>query len=112
MLRNVIRRSDLRNVAVLLMAAAPVLAEDQQSQDARVRAKQPTVITVEGRAHDLEQDRSTRQRTGVASPGRGIGAGLTATGRVFATFGQWLLNVDDDIPSERRQQKIERSRRP
>ena len=111
MLRNVIRQTGRRTLAVLLMPAGFALAENQQSQDTRVRAKEPTVITVEARVDDLKQDGSAK-RTGPAKSGRGIGAGVTATGRAVASFAQWLLNVDEAIPSERerKQQKNERSR--
>ena len=80
------------NCAVLAFVVSaislPLCAETSKS-DTRVRATEPTVITVEGTPPARAKTANVNQkvRTGAATVAKGIAA---ATG--------WLLNTEDDVP--------------
>ncbi len=106
---SLIAVAGLKPVALaLLVACTPAIAGDEKTDKLRVRASQPTVVTVEGHADRLKTDGS---RSSLAKAAKGIQTGITGTGRAFVTFGGWLLNVKDDIPSERERQQKEGTRR-
>jgi hypothetical protein len=66
----------------------------------RVRAKEPTVVTVRGKADQVDPEAS-EQRGGVSKVGHGIRDGVGKVWNGIVSFGGWLLNKDDDIPSDR-----------
>ena len=85
-------------------------AQEQRRKDDRVRAKEPTVVTVEGQA-DAVETTEPRQPENVGSKiVRGLRSGVVGTGRAIGRFGGWLLRTDDDIPS-RREREAEQRRR-
>ena len=103
-------RSIIALALILVFAAAAAPQEEPQTAP-RVRAKEPTVVTVEGAADRVAED-STRKRSIPAKIGNGIREGAIGAARAVVLFGGWLLNVDDNIPSPREaeRQKSGRSR--
>jgi hypothetical protein len=72
-------------------------ARPQRQDDGRVRAKEPTVVTVRGKQSQVEEDQAPQPR-GVGSK---IKSGAAAAWNGVVGFTGWLFNTKDDIPSER-----------
>lgn len=67
-----------------------------------VQAKKPTVVTVEGARERVEPNRETEPpRNPGSKVGGAIKAGFTKAWKGVTGLTGWLLNTDDDIPSER-----------
>jgi hypothetical protein len=87
---------------LVLLALLPLASAKQDKKDPdRVRAKEPTTVTVYGeqervKTNEAEQDR--RKSSGALG---GLKNAASKTWNGIVGFGGWLLNVDDDIPSER-----------
>jgi hypothetical protein len=96
-------------VVLLIPGLLPGAEDDPQKKD-RVRAKEPTVVTVEGQADRVNEDRSTPDKSLPAKIGSGIKTGVTGAARAIVGFGGWLLNADDDIPSERERREAGQQR--
>ena len=98
-------------LALILGYAAAAAPEEKPRTSPRVRAKEPTVVTIEGSADRVSED-NTRKRSVPSKIGNGIRNGATGAARAVVRFGGWLLNVGDDIPSPREgdSQKGEKSR--
>lgn len=99
------RRATQFFLYVLLSASlvAPALAQEEKPP--RVRAKEPTVVTVEGtpKKVELDHERSKDKTNPFVKAVKGIGRGIV--NGVGA-----LLNVEDDIPSERERARQEQSK--
>jgi hypothetical protein len=76
--------------------------QQKTTERERVRANDPTVVTVHGTRPEVEQDQS-REHPGL---GGRIKSGAAAAWNGVVGLTGWLLNTKDDIPSER-----ERTRR-
>jgi hypothetical protein len=94
----------------LLIPGSIAGAEDETQKKGRVRAKEPTVVTVEGRADKVDEDRSASGKSLPAKIGSGIRAGAAGAARAIVGFGGWLLNTDEDIPSDRERREAEQQR--
>lgn len=92
-------------VLILGSMLSPAFAEEQgkkKNKDDRVRASEPTVVTVYGQQQKVEP----QQRSVGGKVVHGIRSGATGAARGIASFTGWLLNTNDDVPRERdRQQK-------
>jgi hypothetical protein len=84
-------------LAALLVLPMCIAAQEPEPKNGRVRAKEPTVVTVEGRADQVEPARAPQRR----SVGRRIGSVFTSTWNGVVSAAGWLLDSKDDIPSER-----------
>lgn len=84
---------------MLMIAALPLAAQERKPQDERVRASEPTVVTVRGKTTPVETNHGTKDRSLAGRVGGGFktAAARTWNGVVRATG--WLLDVKDDIPS-------------
>jgi hypothetical protein len=65
----------------------------------RVRARQPTTVTVHGRVDPVDPERSAQE--GGVEKRSGVARALAKTWNGIVSFGGWLLDKDDVIPSER-----------
>jgi hypothetical protein len=91
-------------MAVTLTGATGHAAEtENREQLAIVRATEPTVVTVEG---DVEAEKQGRDRGGK------VKRGAAAVPRVAGRLTGWLLNVNEDIPSERERAQALTARKP
>lgn len=79
-----------------------------QDPDQRVQAKEPTVVTVQGVAERVEPTQTAARPRRKASRFR-LG-GLKALAGAGSIAG-WMLNVDDDIPASREDERHYRNQR-
>ena len=89
---------NVKTVFFALCFGAVTLVAQEQQQEQRVQAKEPTVMTVQGTSERLNPEETVaqpRRRTSRFKLG-GLKA-LTGAGNAAG----WMLNVDDDIPSSR-----------
>ena len=93
-------------LALVLAFSFSALAADD-GDDKRVRAKKPTVVTVEGKIDPVEADRDPQRRSLGAKIIGGVQTGAFKAWSGLIDFTGWLLNVDDDIPFKC--QRLERS---
>lgn len=72
--------------------------DEQQSNEKtpRVRAKEPTTVTVEGRADTVNTERSDTDN--------GVKGVANKTWKGMVRFGGWLMNTKEDIPADRERQ--------
>jgi hypothetical protein len=95
-------------IAVLLPFAA---AQQESKKRERVRAKEPTTVTVYGKQDRVETRESAQDRNGGVVGGLKNVAAKSWNGLI--SFGGWLLNTDDDVPSEReRRTRSQQEERP
>ena len=93
---------------VVVLLSTESYAQEQRRKDDRVRAKDPTVVTVEGQA-DIVRTTEPRDSGNIGTKVvRGLRSGVVNTGRAIGRFGGWLLNTDDDIPSRREREAEQR----
>ena len=89
---------------VLALGSALMLAA--QSKDERVRAKEPTVVTVYGTRENVATEKAAQPPRSVSGKvGHRMKSGFAAIGKGIAGFGGWLLNTDDDIPRQEERQR-------
>jgi hypothetical protein len=69
----------------------------QQEEKEPVRAKKPTVVTVEGKAEPVETDQASQPKPNDT----GVGGAIKKVWRGVVGFTGWMFNVDNDIPAER-----------
>jgi hypothetical protein len=93
-------------LALVLAFSFSALAADD-GDDKRLRAKKPTVVTVEGKLDPVLADREPQRRSLGAKIIGGVQTGALKTWSGLIDFTGWILNVDDDIPSKR--QRLEPS---
>jgi hypothetical protein len=98
------RFSSIVGIAALLLSATASVAQEDKKQDDRVRAKEPTVVTVEGEADRVKTD-DTRNVGGARKVGRGIKNGAAAVWNGIVGFMGFSLGVDEDIPSKRERER-------
>lgn len=94
---------------VLIVFALP--GQGQTDSKERVRAKQPSVVNVEGRADPVDVDRAAaaQDRSLAAKVGGGIRSGAAWTGRGVLRFTGWVMGTQEDIPSERQRKQEDTS---
>lgn len=85
------------SVALVLAASAVAADRDADRDKEQVRAKKPTVVTVEGKFDPVEPQR----RSAGSKLAGGVKAGAVKVLHGLFDFTGWMLNVDQDIPSER-----------
>jgi hypothetical protein len=91
---------------LILGSAVAGLAQDKEP---RVRAKEPTIVTVHGSQDKVETDHSRQQPRSVGGKMlHGIQTGVVTVGRGVAGLTGWLLNTNDDIPRERDRARSEK----
>ena len=95
-------------ILALVLAFSVTALEADHGDDGRVRAKKPTVVTVEGKFDPVGAEREPQRRSLGAKITGGVKAGGVKAWNGLIDFTGWMLNVDDDIPSKR--QRIERSK--
>jgi hypothetical protein len=83
---------------VLILILAPTLMAEE-NRDRRVRASEPTVVTVEGKRDEVEQQAPRQREPRQGTKGMRRGAAAAAKGVVGAVG--WLLNTDEDVPARR-----------
>ena len=99
-MQNIIRSG----LAVLFTAVTLTAATDKQDkQPVIVRATEPTVVTVRGKAEQVNTEPHQR-RTGKLKR-----ASMAASGGA-GRFAGWLLNASDDIPSSRDRAEVRSAR--
>jgi hypothetical protein len=92
---------------VLAFSFSALAADD--GDDKRLRAKKPTVVTVEGKLDHVGADREPQRRSlGAKIIGR-VQTGALKAWSGLIDFTGWILNVDDDTSSKR--QRLEHSLR-
>ena len=97
----------------VVFALGCALTLDAQTKDERVRAKEPTVVTVHGSRQNVEPDQAPqRQRSAVGKVGHGLRTGVAAVGKGFASFVGWIANVDDDVPQRQDGEESKSARQP
>ena len=78
-----------------------MLTAQEKRENERVRAKEPTTVTVYGTPERAQkQEKQTPEKSG----NKVIGAfkkAATSTWNGVVDFGGWIFNVEDDIPSGR-----------
>jgi hypothetical protein len=97
------RRVTQSFIYALLSAALVTSAVAQEDKPPRVRAKEPTVVTVEGTQKEVGLDRE-QQAEGKSNP---VKKAVQSVGRGVVNGIGWLLRVNDDIPSERERTREE-----
>lgn len=100
-------------VVLALGCALTVNAQNNgQKQDDRVRAKDPTVVTVYGQRENVEQDKAPQpERSAAGKVGHSIKSGAAAIGKGIVGFAGWLANVDETVP-RRRDREQEKAAQP
>jgi hypothetical protein len=105
-------------LAVLLLAVSSFAADqpkgkqqqanEEQQQDSRLRVQPPIVVNVEGKMDRVETDQTRTHRSVPGRLLRGVAAGSAKVWNgVIDLTGKILLNVDQDVPSERERQRSE-----
>jgi hypothetical protein len=85
---------------VLALSGSSALGADQDEKE-RVRAKKPTVVTVEGKLDPVETQRAPQNQGLGGKITSGVKTGAAKVWNGLIGFTGWMLNVEDDIPSER-----------
>lgn len=97
----------------LVLALGCVLTLDAQTKDERVRAKEPTSVTVYGSRENVEMERAPQpQRSTVGKIGHGFRTGAAAVGKGFMSLVGWVANVDDDVPRQQDAKERKPAREP
>jgi hypothetical protein len=95
----------LRRIVLVLIVGSISLTAGQDKQDKeerdRVRAKEPSTVTVYGRQDRVEAKESERKGQSGNRAVNGLKNAAAGAWNGIISFGGWLLNTDDDIPSER-----------
>lgn len=92
-------------VLVLTFLMPLVAAQQEGDKTDHVHSKQTTVVTVKGKPDVVETERSQQSDSIGGKIGNGLRTGLANTGRAIVGAAGWLLNVKDDIPSDREREK-------
>lgn len=80
--------------------------KNEQKQDERVRAKEPTVVTVYGQRENVEGEKAPQpDRNAVEQVGHGLRTGAVAVGKGIVSFAGWLANVDEVIPKRKNREQ-------
>jgi hypothetical protein len=95
---------------VLMGIAATGLMADEPQREPRVRAKEPTVVTVRGQQDRVETAEPRARHNPLARVGHGVKTGALKVAGGVVSFTGWLLDVDDDVPSERERGRKTESR--
>lgn len=93
----------------LLIGSAVAFGQQASKKDPQVKAKEPTVMTVEGKADQVAPDRTRQERNRgfMSRVGHGLRTGAARTAGAIVGLTGWLINSEDDVTPEER----ERSRR-
>ena len=95
---------------IILGSVMPLLAHAADDKDTRVRAKEPTVVTVRGSADAVQTQTATPQQRSVGGKVvHGIKTGALTAVRGVTAFAGWIANTDDDIPSEQERSRTEQT---
>src|SRR5262245_26418373 len=95
--RTFISRVPLLVVLFTLLPLAS--ARQHKKDDERLRAKQPTTVTVYGQQDRVTPNEAPQSQKDAARTG-GMKGAAARTWNGLISFGGWLLNTNDDIPSE------------
>jgi hypothetical protein len=98
-------------LAVTLVNSA--VAEEEKPP--RIQAKEPTVVTVKGAQSEValdQEQRSKAKSNPLKKAVHGIGHGLAVAGSGIVNGIGALLDVEDDIPSERERTQQQQQRKP
>ena len=88
--------------ATVVLGLAVTAFAQEKDKEPRVKAKEPTVVTVYGKKDNVDAQKAPDQPRSMGGKVlHGLGSGVRAAGRGVAGFTGWLLNTDDDIPRER-----------
>jgi hypothetical protein len=93
---------------MFLLGGAFAADEDKKEEDTRIRAKKPTVVTVEGTADPVQPDMESRSAGGKVGGAIKSAAGKTWKGIVGLTG--WMFNTGEDIPSDRERREASKPR--
>lgn len=88
-------------VVFLALSLTATGQESEKDKNERIRAKEPTTVTVEGRSDPVQTQNSERSSSGDEKRESGLKAFVSKTWGGIVRFGGWLMNANDDIPSER-----------
>jgi hypothetical protein len=115
---NICGDFDMRNTqrvvlgSLLIVGLAGPLASQEQRPP--VRAKEPTVVTVEGRAEEVQADKDKRERGRSGGPlvqgVRTIGRGTVWVGKRISNWLDFNFDGEQVVPSERERREKEQKR--
>jgi hypothetical protein len=108
---------NVRNGMVVLAAALAISASDARAQEPRVRAKEPTVVTVEGKSAEVKPEAS-RSKGSVPQKNvfrrtiGGVGQAFVFVGRGISSWVGGVFDGEDVVPAEaERKRSSERKQR-
>jgi hypothetical protein len=108
----------MRNVTavvtgLVLAFSLAVSAAAQDSKKPPVRAKEPTVVTVEGKAEEVSPDKSRREQPGgpLGQSVRSVGRGAAWVGRRIVGWFDFNFDGEQVVPSERERKEKEKASR-
>jgi hypothetical protein len=96
---GVAREIAMKFIAFTLMFSAWALLAATDEQDRRVRATEPTVVTVRGTSEEVATQEPISKRSGRSNKlGQTVRKGTANALKSVVGAAVWLLNADDDIP--------------
>ena len=109
--------TNVRNGVLVLVSVLAAAAVDASAQEPRVRAKEPTVVTVEGKSAEVKPEAAQNK---AAAPQQnvfrrtlsGVGHTFVLVGRGIGSWVGGVFNGDDVVPSEAERRQAKERKQP
>jgi hypothetical protein len=101
----------MKYIAFTLMFSALALLAATDEQDRRVRATEPTIVTVRGTSEEVATQEPMSKRSGRSNKlGQTLRKGTASAVKGVVGAAGWLLNADDDIPRKQDRERASADR--